>query len=78
VIQKRIAAHRHHIATSSPPILHEHKEEDKKKQRHQILQPSLALPLPIEIFAFDYFHKKILPVATILPSSFFKRRSLQQ
>jgi hypothetical protein len=71
VIQKKIAAHRH-VASSSSPILlhHEYEEEqDKKKGRHQeVLQPSLVLSLPIEIFAFDYFYKKTLPVATIFPS----------
>jgi hypothetical protein len=67
IIQKRIAAHRH--VASSSPLLRKHKEEVKKnKERHQILQPSLVLSLPIEIFAFDYFYKKTLPVATILPS----------
>jgi hypothetical protein len=54
-IQKRIAAQ---VAASSSI----HKEQKEKQER---LQPSLALSLPLEIFAFDYFHQKKLPVAML-------------
>jgi hypothetical protein len=54
-IQKRIAAQ---VAASSPI----HKVQ---KEKQCLYQPSLALSLPVEIFAFDYFHQKKLPVAML-------------
>jgi hypothetical protein len=64
VIQMRITV-AHHVAVSFPI----QKKHVDKEHQVVLLQPSLALSLTIEMFAFDYFHMKTLPVATILPSS---------